>query len=251
MADELSGPAVVLRTVEYGEVDTVVTFLTRDFGRLGAFARGARSSRTPRFPGALELFTQVEIRFRLRRGDASLVGLVAADVIEPYAGLRKDFRRVAWASYAVEVAREGTREGEDAGPVYRLLTGYLGALAERGARTEDRTAFELALLAALGLTPRLDRCGRCQAGRNSQMSYALSPAEDGLVCARCAGDGAACLSPGTLRSLLAVAGTIPPERPVVLFTRRVVDELQGVLPAYLEAVLGRPLRTRAFLGEAG
>ncbi len=249
MNRELGGPAVVLRTVDYGEADAVVTFLTRDHGRVGAFAKAARSSRRPRFGAALELFSHVDIRFRPRRGDASLVSLTAADVVDSHAGLRRDFRRVAWASYAAEVVREGTREGEDAGTVFRLLTGYLSGLAERGAGLEDRTAFELALLAALGLTPRLDRCARCGSG-DPRLLHLLSPAAGGLVCSRCSGPADGLLSPGTVRSLRAVAGTIPPDRPTVVFTARVAGELAGVLPAYLEGVLDRALRTRAFLDVA-
>jgi len=250
VGEDPGGPAVVVRAVEYGEADSVVTFLTRDHGRVGVFARGARSRRKPRFPGALELFTLVDIRFRRRRGGASLANLVTADVVEPFAGLRKDFERVAWASYAAEVAREGTRDGEDAGTVYRLLTGCLAALADRGPRLEDRTAYELALLAALGFAPRLDRCGRCHEQRSPGMSYVIDPAVDGLLCARCGAHGPGRLSPGTLSSLLAVAGTIPPDRPRVAFTRRVADELAGVLPAYFESVLGKALKTKAFLDVA-
>ena len=42
--------AVVLRTVDYGERDRVVTLLSRERGKLSAFARGGRSSQR-RFGG--------------------------------------------------------------------------------------------------------------------------------------------------------------------------------------------------------
>ena len=47
--------AIVLRTVDYGEADRVVTLFTRDHGKLSALARGARKS-VKRFGAALGLF---------------------------------------------------------------------------------------------------------------------------------------------------------------------------------------------------
>ena len=43
-AMRLTTPAIVLRTVDYGEADRVVTLFTRDAGKLSALARGARKS---------------------------------------------------------------------------------------------------------------------------------------------------------------------------------------------------------------
>ena len=59
--------AIVLRTVDYGESDRVVTLLTAERGKLAAFARGARASRR-RFGGALEPFTLLAVEARERRG---------------------------------------------------------------------------------------------------------------------------------------------------------------------------------------
>ena len=43
-------PAVIVRAVDYGEADRVVTLLTRARGKVSAIARGARKSRR-RFAG--------------------------------------------------------------------------------------------------------------------------------------------------------------------------------------------------------
>ncbi len=48
-------PAVVLRTVDYGEADRVVTLLCREGGKRSALARGARRS-SKRFGAGLSLF---------------------------------------------------------------------------------------------------------------------------------------------------------------------------------------------------
>ncbi|HVI73863.1 MAG TPA: DNA repair protein RecO, partial [Anaeromyxobacteraceae bacterium] len=60
MADSLKLTGVVLRTVDYGESDRVVSLLTAERGKVSAFARKARVSRR-RFGGALEPFTLLQV----------------------------------------------------------------------------------------------------------------------------------------------------------------------------------------------
>lgn len=251
MAEDFGGPALVLRKVDYGGADAVVTFLTRDHGRVAAFAKGARSRRGGRFAGALEPFTEVEARFRRRGPSAELVALTAADVTEAHGGLRRDLQCIAWASYAVEAARELCREGEEAGALFRILTGHLRALEDRGPNPEDRAAFELAALAAAGYAPRLLACGTCGRRPGPGTRWALSPAAGGLVCDGCGGASEHPLSPGAVASLSAVAGAIPPARPAVTFTPAVRAEVHGALPAYLEGVIGKGLRAFAFIRTMG
>src|SRR4026207_2013794 len=46
--------AIVLRVVEFSETSCVVTLYTRDFGKIGALAKGARRPKSP-FESALDL----------------------------------------------------------------------------------------------------------------------------------------------------------------------------------------------------
>ena len=61
-------PAIVLRSRAHGESDKIVTFLTRDWGKVTGIAKGAKRSRH-RFVNVLEAFTQVQLRFRPGRAE--------------------------------------------------------------------------------------------------------------------------------------------------------------------------------------
>src|SRR5512147_1565246 len=102
--------AVVLRTVDYGESDRVVTLLTRERGKVSAFARGARASRR-RFGGALEPFTLLVAEARARSG-SDLLGLESVSVERGFGGIRTDLARIACAGYAAELCRELVRDHE-------------------------------------------------------------------------------------------------------------------------------------------
>ena len=82
----------MLRSVDYGERDRVVTLLSRDRGKLSAFARGARASRR-RFGGVLEPFTLVSAELSERGGD--LWGLEDASAERAFGGIRGDLLRIA------------------------------------------------------------------------------------------------------------------------------------------------------------
>ena len=65
--------AIVVHSINYGESDKIVTFFTRDFGKLKGIAKGARRSKK-RFQNALGLFSHLRLLFFDREG----MGLVRA-----------------------------------------------------------------------------------------------------------------------------------------------------------------------------
>lgn len=54
--------AIVLRVVEFSETSCIATLFTRDFGKIGALAKGARRPKSP-FDSALDLLAVCRIVF--------------------------------------------------------------------------------------------------------------------------------------------------------------------------------------------
>jgi len=243
VTERLKLTAVVLRTIDHGESDRVVTLLCRGRGRLGAFARGARASRK-RFAGALEPFTLLSVEL-VGRPASDLWRLESASVERGFHGIRGDLARIACAAYAVELARELTRDQEPHDELFDLLVDYLGRLDDAPARPAALRAFELAALAATGFQPRLDGCARC-GGALQEAGLAFSPADGGVLCAGCAagGPGLLPLSSGTLEALLRLqaGGLAAGEAPL---------ESRALLGRFLEHLIGHRLQARRFLDEVG
>ena len=61
--------AIVLRTVEFSETSLMVTLFTREFGKIGALAKGARRLKEP-FESALDLWTHCRIVFLHKSSEA-------------------------------------------------------------------------------------------------------------------------------------------------------------------------------------
>ena len=73
--------ALVLKRVEYGEADLVLTWFTERFGRVSALARAARKS-TRRFAGALEPMHTLELALE-ERPKSELFVLREARIAQP------------------------------------------------------------------------------------------------------------------------------------------------------------------------
>ncbi|HET8723273.1 MAG TPA: DNA repair protein RecO [Anaeromyxobacteraceae bacterium] len=237
--------AVVLRTVDYGERDRVVTLLTRERGKLSAFARGARSSRR-RFGGALEPFTLLAVELRERGGD--LWSLDEASVERGHGAVRSDLVRIACASYAVELAREMVRDAEPHEELFDALLAYLGRLEAGPARPWDLRRLELEVLRSAGLLPSLDDCARCgSAAGDGPVLFDAS--QGGVLCESCASTAGAGSRPASAEVLLALRRLARGEEPES--GDAAAGQARALLGACLDLQLGRRLPSRTFLDELG
>ncbi len=244
---------VVLRVVDYGDADRVVSLLTAERGKVSAFARGARASRR-RFGGALEPFTLLALEAR-ERGGSDLLALDAVQVLRGFGGIRADLARIACAGYACELARELVRDAEPHPELLEILVRYLGRLDAAAARPVELRGFELAALAAVGLMPRLSGCARCGAAVEGDERVAFDPSEGGLLCGRCGAPPPAALrlsgaAVTALRRLQRGTAESPGDGdPAAL--AGVGAELRHALSCFIEHHLGRRLASRKFLDEIG
>jgi DNA repair protein RecO (recombination protein O) len=142
---------IVLRAQPVTESSLIVTWYTREFGKLKTLAKGARRPKSP-MRGKLDLFYRDELLFlRSRRSDLHL--LHECFLEEPHAALRESVERLTAASYACELV-DLAMELEDAHPqVFDLLEQVLDDV-EAGAGAALLIWFELQLLAAAGWAPQ-------------------------------------------------------------------------------------------------
>ena len=93
--------AIVLDRTKLGETDLILTLLSADGSQARAVAKGARKP-GGRLAARVELFCETD--FLLAQG-RSLDVVSEASLVEPHAGLRGEYERVAAASAVAEVAR--------------------------------------------------------------------------------------------------------------------------------------------------
>src|SRR2546421_7881568 len=119
--------AVVIGSFPLGESDRVVTFFSRQHGKVRGVARAARRIKS-KFGGALELLTLGELIF-FDTGRSDLVRVDHFDVLRPFDRVREDLERLGQASWIVECVARLTAEHDRHVALYALLVRGLAALA--------------------------------------------------------------------------------------------------------------------------
>jgi len=141
--------AILLRKIRLTETSLIVTWFTADHGRIKTVAKGARQPKS-RFAGLLDLFYDCEIQFvRSRRSELHILREVV--LRQPHDGLRREYERVALASYFVEVVELVTEPDHPVPEIYHLLQRAFGYLAGQAATRRALEHFEAELVRMLGI----------------------------------------------------------------------------------------------------
>ena len=119
----LTSEAVVLRTWPVHESDLIVSFFTRDYGRMKGVAKAALKSRK-RFGGALEPMTMARAWFA-ERPRQELVRLDQLEIVRSPLAAPVDAVRLTALSFYAELLDEVLPEHDPQETVFRLLVSVL------------------------------------------------------------------------------------------------------------------------------
>jgi DNA repair protein RecO (recombination protein O) len=201
----LSTPAILLRRIEYGDNDLIVTLFTRKQGKISAIAKAAKKS-VRRFPGILEPFSILEVVLTQGRGKGLHV-LQEASLEEPFFHIREDIVKTAYASYWVEAIYQWMADGEPQETLYRLIGHVLAELNRDETPVEVLSIlFQMRFLSIAGFRPNFDHCHACKRclDQIECASVVPVPSRGGIACPSCGGSDAShpAISKGTLKQLM-------------------------------------------------
>jgi DNA repair protein RecO (recombination protein O) len=240
--------AIVLRTMDLGEADRVLTVLTPRLGKLRVIAKGVRRPRS-RIGGGLQPFSDVQLVLAVGR---TWDVVTSSSLEDPHLGLRNDLHSTAAAWYVVELADRFCEGAADSHEAFRLLAQALSAL-DAGpdvAREVVARWFELALLDAMGFRPSLSQCLECGSTIEPE-GNAFSAVGGGVLCPHCrhASNGARPVSADALKVLRHLQRSPLVGVLTLRLTPALHREVEHILHATVMAVLERELRSRDFLEE--
>ena len=185
MASEKS-LAIVLRVTEYSETSCIVNLLTREFGRIGAIAKGARRPKSP-FSAAIDVLAVCQIVFINKPSALSI--LTEAKLERRFRAGETDLKRLYAGYYVIELIRTLTDEGDRAPELFDLTQEMLVQLDEGNFSENEMNhqllQFELSLLDLLGQLPMLTRCVSCGREKTmlSEVNFGLNAG--GVLCQTC------------------------------------------------------------------
>ena len=140
MRDSVTVSGIVLSTMPIGEYDKRLLLLTREFGKISVFARGARRPNSPLI-GAAVLFAFGS--FELAEGRTAY-SLRSAHITEHFDWVSQDMEALCYGSYFAEFSDDYGRENLDGTEAIKLLFCALRALKnDKLSRPLIRRVFEL------------------------------------------------------------------------------------------------------------
>jgi DNA repair protein RecO (recombination protein O) len=241
--------AIVLKVIDYGESDRIVTFCTQDFGKIRGIAKGARRSRK-RFANALEPFSSLRIQFSRKRPE-SLALIKGCDVLSHFSGIRDDLEKTLAASYLIDLTDHFTPEDKKNEALFILLRDFLSLLEETAMTDALMRFFEIRLLGISGYDPVLTHCLRCKTPIGKQVAYRFDAARGGLTCDACGPESpeAIGVSLGTIRTLLLGRDMEIGHLGRLLLSGQSADESRRLLAHFIRHILGRELKSIQVLNE--
>lgn len=180
MRDEVVLQGIVLAMSLVGEYDRRLVILTKERGRITAFARGVRKSNN-QLVSKTQLFVMGE--FTLYEGRDAYT-LKSVEAKEYFHELTYDMEKYCYGSYFCEVMSYLTREGERSTDYLNLLFVSLNALKKAMISPKlIRVIFEIKMLDVFGQGIQSYHCPVC----GNEPSSIFSAEAGGLVCIHCAG----------------------------------------------------------------
>ena len=242
---------IVLRTIDYGESDRIVNFLTEDTGKISGIAKGARKSRK-RFANALEPFSLLSLSLSVKK-NGGLALIEEAAIVDHFSGIRSDLEKTLTAAYFMELIDQFLPEGKRHPELFDLASDYLSFLDREPFSANIVRFFELRFLRLTGYEPVLDRCTTCNQPLQPSLVYAFSPSRGGIRCRPCAdhhGTGDCIpISVGTIKTLLLGRESDPAFLNRIFMSDQCAQECQRLLSRFIRYLLGKDLKSLNVLND--
>lgn len=235
---------IVIRSTDYGETNKVVTLYTREWGKIGVMARGAKKPNS-RLSAITQLFTYGY--FLIQQG-SGLGSLQQGEMISSMRSIREDIFLTAYSSYIVELTDKSVEDKKSNPFLFELLLQTLNYLNEGYDADVLMHIYEMKMLNVLGLNPTLNQCSVCG---STDGHFSFSIREGGLLCHRCIDRDPyhMKLSPAAVRLLrlfyyfdLSRLGNIS-------IKDETKAELKNVISTYYDEYSGLHLKTKKFLNS--
>jgi len=234
--------AICIRTTDFSETSQIVTFFSREHGKINVIAKGSKRPKSA-FGGTIEIFSCGEIVFT----DSDKEKLSTLTEFEPnygestQAGLHKNLFVLNCCFFAAELLNKLTHD-YDSHP--ELFDSFLQFLQDaKGEKNNEQMLallifFQLTLLKKIGLQPILNSCANCKtqyAARSTQYENYFSSSANGIICKDCEAS-----FPDKIRISKQTANCFGNLKLIAEAQEKTLKEIEKILIHHFTEILGHP-----------
>ena len=245
--------AILLRKIEYGDHDFIISFLTESKGKISVIAKNAKKS-IKRFSGALDLFSvnHIHCTFPKKKKDGLII-LSQADLENGFVNIRYDVFKTAYASFWVELIHFWLEEDKVQSGLYDLLLFSLDAL-NAGILSKEVLSllFQIRFMSLSGFSPNIENCDICKTPVDliEQKSIRFDFKEGRIICQNCVkrrSKYGMTVSKGTLKQLVWINNSDVSRADRMKFSNFAIKEGEMLLEAFIPFHMGRDFKSLQFL----
>jgi DNA repair protein RecO (recombination protein O) len=237
--------AICIRAVDYSETSQIVTFFTRDTGKISAIAKGSKRPKST-FDGPIEILSHGRIVFADSNKD-KLATLTEFQQQPTLLTLRHNLFAFYCCLFAAELLNGLTDDYDPHPELFEYFLQFLqDANEQQEARDERRgmlallILFQLTILKEIGLQPILSQCANCKAKyemRDARYEVYFSSSANGLICRDCEASFA-----DKIRLSKNAATCLANLKQIVESPEKTLDEIEKILVYHLTELLHRQPR---------
>lgn len=240
--DSLVLTGMVIKTSDVGDYDKRLVILTRERGKIVAFARGARRPKNT-LMSASRLFVFGE--FSLYEGKDAY-NLQKAEISNFFTEISNDIEVMCYGSYFLEFADYFAKEGIESTEMLKLLYASLKALCNDKIDNElVRYVYELKMLVINGEYPNMFECVSC---KNQKAEY-FSAVKGGLLCADCSGKAGDTvhIATSTIYTFQYVITSRIEKLYTFVVNEKVLEEIAFIMKRYIKMYVDREFKSLEIL----
>jgi DNA repair protein RecO (recombination protein O) len=230
-----------------GDYDKRVVILTKELGKISAFAKGARRPNS-----ALLACTQPFSfgQFGLYIGRSSY-NIMSCDISNYFPELREDIESLYYGMYFCEFADYITKENNDETQILKLLYQTLKAVAKKTIQLPlIRAIYELKIVTLEGEGPQVFQCVKCEkplSASGAGNGYSFSPECRGMLCDNCLNYdlGAKRLNCSTTYAMQYIVSKSIEKLYTFTVTGEVLKELSCCIEKYLSLIIDHEFKSLA------
>jgi DNA repair protein RecO (recombination protein O) len=235
---------IVIRGMDYGENNKIITLFTREMGKVAIIVRGAKKMKS-RYASVAQLFTCGDYLF-YKAGQMGTLN--HAEIVESHHHIREDLHLAAYASYMAELTDRMLGDLEGNPFLFDQLNAAFQALIDKKDMQIISFIYEMKIWVHAGYLPELEACVSC---RTVDGDMAFSAALGGILCEGCRlkDTHAIILLPRTLKLIRIFAQMDIRRLGQIDVKPETKESLKLLMRTYFDTHIGLTLKSRNFLDQ--
>lgn len=239
---------LVLSAKPVGDYDKRLVILTKELGKISAFAKGARKPNSA-FLACSEPFSFGEFTMYVGR---SSYNIMSVEISNYFPELRGDFQNLCYGLYFCEFTDYITKESIDEKDKLKLLYQTLRVLTKSKMEPQlIRSIFEFKIMALNGEAPQVFECVKCSnkstnhESQESSAVFVFSAQSGGILCSSCKryDYNAISLKTSTLYALQYIISKEVEKLYTFTVTNDILEELNRCIKSYLACYIDHEFKS--------